>query len=846
MPKTNFNWLLRMAWRDSRKNWGRLLLFISSIVVGIAALVGINSFGDNLQKDINGEAKTLLGADLQLETAQPITDSIALFIDSLGGTQARTTNFASMAYFPKSGGTRLAYINALEGDFPFYGKLLTEPESAAQSFRNDGRKALVDRTLMIQFDLEEGDSVKVGNITFVIEGTLLSMPGRNGISASVAPLVLIPMSALEATGLIQKGSRIEYSFFFKYDDNRDVEALVDDIRPRLRAASMRDETVQERKEEIGEAFSNLTGFLNLVSFVALLLGCIGVASAVHIYIKDKVNTVAVLRCIGASGRQAFLIYLIQIGAMGLAGAALGALAGSLLQVWLPIVFGEFLPVNGVSTDLSWASVGIGIVTGLGISLLFALLPLLGIRKVSPLRTLRASFEEPESQKDPLRWFVYLLIFLFILGFTVFQTGIVKEALFFPLGIGLGFLILVGVARLIMWAVKRFFPTRWSYIWRQSLANLYRPNNQTLILMVSIGLGTALISTLFLTRDLLLNDLEFSASEDRPNMVLFDIQTPQKAEVAQLTSTFDLPLLQQVPIVTTRLTEIDGYTKSMALQDSIDVFPLWVYNREFRVTYRDTLIDSETIVDGEWHADKPDDTNIYVSVADWIADDLDLEIGSKLTFNVQGALVETVVSSTRAIDFKRIQTNFTFVFPSGVLEKAPQFHVIVSRTKDQEQSALFQQALVKAFPNVSVIDLSLVLRTVDDVLGKVSFVIQFMALFSILTGLLVLISSVILSRYQRIKESVLLRTIGASRKQIQQINAIEYFLLGTLATFTGLLLSVGSSWALAVFWFKIPYYPAVLPLLATFVIITGLIILIGMLNNREVVRKPPLEVLRREV
>ena len=834
-----------MAWRDSRRNRGRLLLFISSIIIGIAALVGINSFSDNLQRDINRESKTLLGADLQLESTFPITDTLSWILDTLEGEQASSVNFVSMGLFPRTGDTRLVFVRAMEGAYPFYGEILTEPAGVYESYMN-GQQALVDKTLMTQYELKPGDLIKLGSLEFEIAGQLLSTPGRAGISSSVAPLVLIPMQYLETTGLVQKGSRVEYNYFFKFAPDFDVEAITQNMRPSLQAASIGYDTVKERKEDVGETFSNLAIFLNLVSFVALLLGCIGVASSVHIYIKDKVATVAILRTLGASGRQAFQIYLVQIAVMGLIGAISGALLGTILQYFLPELFRDFLPIDKVSRELSWISVVQGVVTGLCIAILFALLPLIGIRKVSPLKAIRASFEDENQGPDPLRWVIFGGIFLFVFGFSWFQMRGGMQAIFFPIAIGIGFLILVGLARLVMWLVKRFFPTGWSYIWRQSLANLYRPNNQTLILLVSIGLGTTLIATLFFTRDLLLDQVELTGRGDRPNMILFDIQTPQKEEVADLARSHDLPLIQQVPIVTMRLDNIDGVTKTMRLADSTSNVSRWVYNREYRITYRDTLIDSETLTEGEWHGDKTDDGKIYISIAENIADDMEATVGTKIAFNVQGAMIETEVSSIREVDFQRVQTNFLVVFPTGVLEKAPQFHVVVTRTDNEDQSALFQRELIKAFPNVSVIDLTQILRSVDEVLGKVSFVIQFMALFSILTGLLVLLSSVIISKYQRIKESVLLRTIGASRRQILRINALEYFMLGGLAALTGILLSVGASWALAAFQFKIPYEPNWLPVLIAFVIITILTVLIGMFNTREVVNRPPLEVLREEV
>jgi len=835
-----------MAWRDSRRNRGRLLLFISSIILGIAALVAINSFSENLQKDIDSEAKTLLGADLVVEGNQRANDSLSLVLDSLQSVaRARSLNFVSMVYFPKGGNTRLAQVKALEGDFPFYGNLITMPESASLAFRKSQR-ALVEKTMMLQFGLEPGDSIQIGNLRFEIAGQLNSSPGRSGIAGSIAPVVYMPMQFVEATGLVQEGSRIWYQYYFKFDEEVNVDELAESrLKPAFENTALNYETVEMRKESIGEAFKNLATFLNLVGFIALLLGCIGVASSVHIYIKDKLATIAILRCLGAKGRQAFWIYLIQVIALGIVGGIIGALTGSFLQVVLPKILGDFLPVQTVSNDISWMAIGGGVLTGLGITILFALLPLLAIRRISPLSALRASFEGQTRKRDPVRWLVFGLIFLFITGFTYIQTG-EKNSIFFPIAVTIAFLLLAGVAKLLTWLVRKFFPVGWNYIWRQAIANLYRPNNQTLILIVTIGLGTALLSTLFFTRDLLLKQVEFASTGKQPNMIVFDIQTPQKESVAKLTQKYKLPLIQQVPIVTMRLDNIDGVTKEMYLKDSTSEVSEWIYNREWRCTYRDTLIDSEKIVEGVWRGEVAEDGTIYVSVADNVVRNMKAKVGTKLTFNVQGALVETVIGSIRKVDFSRVQTNFFVLFPKGVLETAPQFHVIVSRVESEGQSARYQQALVQQFPNVSAIDLTQILRSVEDVLNKVSFVIRFMALFSILTGLLVLISSVVLSKYQRIKESVLLRTLGASRRQILRINALEYFFLGTFATGTGIGLSIIGSWAMAHFSFEVPFSPNWLPPFLVFLIITALTVLIGLLNSREVLTNPPLEVLRREV
>ncbi|MFK8104219.1 MAG: ABC transporter permease [Saprospiraceae bacterium] len=841
------NWLLKMAWRDSRRNRSRLVLFISSIVIGIAALVAINSFSENLQKDINREAQTLLGADLVLEGSQPVNAEMGTLFDSISAQQTDLMNFTSMVYFSTAQQTRLCQITAIEGDFPFYGKINTLPETAYKTYQT-GQNAMLDKSLMVQFNIQEGDSVKIGDLHFTVAGSIISSPGRAGIGSSIAPLVYIPMAYLEKTGLIQNGSRVEYQYYFLLKEGIQPDSLVKDLRPRFQEASLRPATVQSRKAGIGRAFASMTDFLNLVGFIALILGCIGVASAVHIYIKDKLATVAILRCMGVSGWQALWIYLIQIVVMGFIGSIIGAALGSLLQVSLPIVLGDFLPLQNVSSDISFSAITSGVFTGLGIAILFAMLPLLAIRKTSPLRTLRTAVAEEENQRDILKWVVYLLIALFIGGFAYAQMGNFISAIIFIVAIFAAFLLLAGTAKLATWGLRKFFPTRWSYVWRQSIANLYRPNNQTLILIVSLGLGTALISTLFFIQGLLLNQVALTGSGDQPNMIIFDIQSEQKAGVAKLVKDFELPLLQQVPVVTMRVDNINGITKAQNIQDTSIHMRRWVFDREYRVTYRDSLTDTEEVIEGEWHGNKAtsNDETIYVSLSDRIAKSMKAEIGMKITFNVQGALIDTEVSSIREVDFSQMQPNFFVVFPSGVLEKAPQFNVVVSKVDSPEKSASFQQALVQQFPNVSAIDLSQILKTVDDILTKVSFVIRFMALFSILTGLLVLISSVVLSKFQRMQESVLLRTLGANRSQVLWINALEYFLLGALSAITGIALSVIGSWALATFTFKIPFQPDLVAPLLLFISITALTVIIGLFNSRSVLSRPPLEVLRSEL
>ena len=884
------SWLILMAWRDSRRNRSRLLLFVSSIILGIAALVATLSFGSDVRDSIDGQAKALVGADLVIRSNRPLSPQLQLLPDSLHNRHSVECNFASMIYFVSSQGTRLVQVRALDGDYPFYGSLETTPARAGMSFRS-GREALVDKTVLLQYGAHVGDSIRIGNLGFVIAGSLDKAPGRNELSTTVAPPVYIPFKYLSQTGLLQRGSRTEYQYYYQYSDAVDMDKLVAAIGPRLEKAGLGYETVATRKRRMSNAFEDFTEFLTLISFIALLLGCIGVASAVHIYIREKINGIAVLRCLGLKSRHAFCIYLIQVAGIGLIGSVAGAALGLIIQQLLPVVFKDLLPLD-TNVHLSWPAIGQGIATGMLVSILFALTPLLSIRKISPLYTLRLSVEPAALPRNPFKAIVYALILLFIADFSFRQMHSWSKAIVFTASLLVAFLVLAAAAGLLMWGVRHLFTGRWNYLWRQGFANLYRPNNQTLILIITIGLGTTFISTLYFVQDMLIKQVLLSSANSRGNMVLFDIQTDQQKGIDSLAARYNIAVLQEMPIVTVRLEKVNGRKgeDSLGSEDGgvrerggqgngapgagderrgeQDRGGVRVRSRpgsegpgregprggsrvreagnEMRVTYRDSLAPTEKIVAGKLGPPvrSPKDP-VYVSLDGEYARRARLAIGDTLVFNVQGQPITTIVGSLREDEW-RLQINFRVIFPSGVLEQAPQFHVLIARVSTPEVSARFQQQVVKNFSNVSVIDLGLVLSVLEELLDKIGFVIRFMAGFSMLTGVIVLIASVLISKYQRIQESVLLRTLGASRRQILIITTLEYFFLGALAAATGIFLSILGSWALGKYIFNLPFSPQWKMILLLFSGVSGLTILIGLYNSREVLHKPPLEILRSEV
>src|ERR1700761_2683448 len=636
----NLSWIFEMAWRDSRKNRSRLLLFISSIIFGIAALVAIYSFGDNIKGDVDIQAAGLIGADLTVSTNQPAVDSVKTLLNSLGDERSQELDFASMALFPKSNGTRMVQVRALQGGFPYYGTLETVPVAAGKDFKN-GRKALVDQALMLQFNVKANDSIKIGNLTFLIAGILNKAPGQTNVASGIAPIVYIPLQYLQETGLQQIGSRFRYNYYYKYNKGTNMAGLTKTLEPKFEKADLNYDTIETRKESTGRSFADLTHFLSLVGFIALLLGCVGVASAIHIYIREKIASIAIMRCLGVKAREAFLIYLIQIVGIGLLGSIVGSFLGSFVQHILPLVFKDFLPIS-ISTDISWMAIGQGIILGVTISVLFALLPLIAIRNISPLNTLRISYEQVNLLRDPLRWLVYSLIVLFITTFTFLQLNSWLASVFFTIGIFIAFLILTLIAKLLMYGVKLFIKSSWSYLWRQGFANLYRPNNQTIILIVSIGLSTAFICTLFFIQSLLVKQVEISASGNQANMILFDIQTSQEKGVANLARQHHLPVLQQVPVVTIRLEKINGKTEADVKKDTALKISPHIFANEYRVTYRDSLTPTERITDGDWVGHAPKTGDVPISVEDRFAKRNNVKIGDKLVFNVQGISVSTKI------------------------------------------------------------------------------------------------------------------------------------------------------------------------------------------------------------
>ena len=876
---------IKTAWRDARSQLGSLALYCGGIVAGVAALIAILSFRSDVMLTVNDQAKELLGADLEISHTEPYNDELTALIDSIGGGQSRSIEFSSMVLYRASSGSarteanattrdaaypagrdaaRLSQIRAIEGGFPFYGEIKTEPPQAAMRYQQD-RTALVDRPIMLQLGLQAGDSIRVGDQWLQISGMILEVPGESAAFSLIGPRVIIPRDVVEGTSLLERGSRVQYKTWFHFEsngrtpmrshsaesrnmDDADIAALASRIRETTPDRRVSVTTVASRKEDFAQIVDLLTKFLGMVGFIALMLGALGVASAVYVYIKRKSAAVATLRCLGASSRQTVHIFGLQVIGLGFIGALAGALLGLVVQRFLPLLFTDFLPFDLVQ-QISVPALLLGFSTGVLVSFTLALMPLISINNIPPLLTIRSTDFSPlahVSKRIKAGVSIGVVVLLTLVLALLLEN--ILAAMVFTAGIIVSMVILFGVSLLMVRLAKAMRLKSLSYIWRQGIANMFRPNNQTAVLVTVLGMGMLLIGSMYLSQEMILQRIDFQTGDNQPNLVFYDIQTDQVDGIEAIVNQNGTQLIENVPIVSMRLSRVNGRSIRDIRRDTVRTASSWALAREYRVTYREFLNESETIREGEWTGRSEgigSGVIVPVSLDYRLADDLDVALGDTLTFDVQGVPVDTRIASIREVDFQRPQPNFFLLFPAGVLEPAPKFHAMTLRVPDSETAAQLQFEVVQAFPNVSAIDIGLVLESVQSFLDKVAMAVQFMALFSILTGLIVLSSAIAISRFQRIRESVLLRTLGASRMQISGIQLVEYLWLGALACFTGLLLALAAGWLLAWHFFDLVFVPQLGALVVASFIVISLTLATGLLNFRGVMKFKPLEILRSE-
>ncbi len=842
-----------LAWRESRTARRRLLLYMSSISLGVAALVAIDSFSANIIQSVKDQSRALMGGDISFNSSKPIPPAVDSLFDSLarqGLSFARVTTFPSMAVVPRTSGTRFAQVRGVTDNYPFYGNIVTEP-AGRWPLLTQGANAIVDPSLLTSLNARVGDTLRLGFGTFTIVATIKDVPGAAGIAEMLGPRIFIPAKYVAETQLLVFGSTADRMVLAKLPPGVDPDKFVKPLKKRVEDQQVRVRTVTQSEMSTQDAIENLSNFIGIVGLVALLLGGIGVASGVRAFVARKIDTVAVLRCLGASSGQVLAIYVVQAAAMGLAGAAAGAALGVAVQFVLPHVLTDFLPID-VQVSLVPSAVFTGLAVGGWIALIFALRPLLALRNVSPLQTLR---RDTDADVLRMRWtdapriVVNASLVLSVVAIALARARTPRQAIAMSAATGIAILALALSAGLLSWAARKGLRTRWPYVIRQGVANLYRPGNQTRAVTLALGFGAFLVSTLYLVQNNILGRFTTAAAESRGNVVFFDVQQDQAAGLDSIVRGRGNDVVQLAPVVTMRIAAINGKRVT-------DMKPVtrgqpggrasWALRREFRSTYRDKPAASETIVAGKWFSDSAvkvaRDTG-EISLEEGIASELNVKFGDIITWDVQGVEIPTRITSLRKVVWTRFEPNFFVVFAPPVLKGAPNQYVLLAQVKDPTAVALLQREVVNRFPNVSSIDLTAIKRTVDKIVGKVSLAIRFMALFSLAVAIPVLFSAVSATRRERVREGVLLKTLGATRGQIARILLAEYSLLGLMGGLTGMLLSLAGGWAVVRYIFKTPFAPAMAPVAGIAAAIVGLTLLIGLLAGRDVFKETPIAALR---
>lgn len=828
-----------MAWRDGRRDLVRLLIFASAVVTGVAGLSGIHGLRSSFDRALELESRTLLGSDLQVSSRVPFSVAAREVLAGLSAEVATEVAFSTMLHWLEADAGRLVQVRAVDGAYPFYGEMTASP-AEAWSERGESPGVFVAASLLEQFGADIGSRVRLGEMELPVSGVIVRPAPRGGRFAGLAPEIYTTPAVVRQSGLLGSTSLAWYHLHLKLSPGTEVRRVMDRIREIDSAGNWRLETPGQRREQISGVLDRFERFLGIIAMAALVLGAIGVAAAIHTQVARRRAVVAVLRCLGVPAASAFGVYLVQAIVLGAGGALLGGFIGAVIHFAVIRLFGGALPV----ALGDWPGVGVLVTTvlvGFGVCLGFALLPLLGVREIPPAEALGdrdVTGSRPFLKRLRVAWPVYLFLFLLLCGVSWQSSASPLQSVQFTLALVVAFLVLAGTSWLVMRLARRLTRPSWPYPLRQGLANLHRPRNQTLLFLLSLGLGVFLLLSVYLTRDLLLEQIQVADRPDRPNLYLVDVQEDQLDGIRGLLQEQGIPFLENAPMVTMRLERVMG--ESAAVLRKQGNLPDWVVRREYRSTYRDFLKESEETIAGAWPAPAgPPSAPVPVSLEDDMAGDMGIGLGDTFTMNVQGRPLTARVAHLRRVDWKGFDLNFFVVYPESVLAGAPGFHVVTTRIPDDRTSGELQRQLARQFPNVSAVDLTVLLGTIRRLLAQVGMAVEILAFFTLVSGISILTGTLLHGREQRVRESVLLRTIGASSRQVRRIFFWEYASLGLISAFVGSLLAVGANVLLAAFVFQAETPGYVLPLIlatggASLLSITG-----GSLISRGVCATPSL-------
>jgi putative ABC transport system permease protein len=836
-----------MARRELRSSWQRLLFFFLCIALGVGSIVAVRSMLQNANVAIAREARALLTADVQVDANRPWDQETLRAVDAVARTplvEARTETIESATMIRPADeareGAMMIELKGIEPGFPLVGDFkLAGGESFDYSMvANKG--AVVSAALLERLGLRPGDEVRIGNTIFQIRGVIEQEPG-GGSGFRLGPRVFIERQAVEAAGLTGFGSRARRRILFRAPQDS-MEALVKQLRAELKNnAFVNIRSYKDSQENLSAQFSRAEDYSSLAGLVILVLGGIGISNVTRVFIEQKKKSIAVLKCVGATGRKITIIYLAQVMAMGLAGSLSGILFGKTVLLVIAYYFRDRLP-EYMTYGLRWGAVLQGLGAGLLISILFSALPLLRIRNIKPNVLLREDAAGQRRRFDLLRWVTASLVILGLLFLVSWQAGSIRIGLYFLAGLAATAGTLYVTATILIWIVRRVRPFS-SFALKQAINSLHRPGNQTRVIIMVVGLGAFLVLTIQSLQTNLIREFDLTRQGNLPNMFLIDVQKNQKEAVEQLIeqTTGERPTL--IPTIRARISAIND--QEIDFEQGEMKRERGRLGREYVVTYRPGLESNETIIDGKlW--DAAPSTEAEVSIEESMRGLAGLDLGGTITFDIAGRKLSARVTSIRHVDWRNSRTGFMVLFRPGSLDNAPQMLVApVSGPTGEVERARFQRTLLDRFPNISVIDVADIVRAVTRIINNITLAVSFVGGFILLSGTLILVGSLAMTKFQRIYETAVLKTLGAKRRTLLMILLAEYGLIGVVAGIIGSVAAEGLSYATSRYVFDVPwsFAPAinVAGIAGTFI----LVVAVGAISTIDVLSRKPLATLRAQ-
>jgi len=843
--------VLRMAVRETRASWQRLLFFFACLAIGVGAIVTLRSVIQSVRGVVIGEARALMAADLNVSSNRAWSDETKATLDSrltpAAGVLATSSSVETATMVRPADETkavaRMVELRGVDDKYPFYGRVKLRGGVAYRHGLLADRGAIVRPELLTQLDLAMGDGLRIGDKTFTIRGVLEAEPGGRTGGFSLGPRVLVDAGALADAGLLGFGSRARHLLMVKVRPDR-LDALEKELRQAFKNDFLSVRSWKDRESDMGEDLERSENYLSLVGLVVLVLGGIGVSSVTRVFVEQKLKSIAILKCVGGSSAQILGVYLLQVLALGLVGSLIGvAFARAALAVVARYATAATPTGEPLTYGLTWPAVWQGVLIGLLVSLLFSIVPLLRVRRVRPSLLLRQ--ESGGGGRDWLRIAAAIVVAAALVGVAAWQAGSLRVGLV----VCIGFVVIAGVLWAAGWAlVKTTRPlqhARWFPL-RHAALHLDRPGNQTRLVLLAVGLGCFFIVGVRAVQSNLLTQFSFDLAADTPDMFLIDIQQdqarPLEAFLTPRVPAGGAPRL--LPVLRARVTGVQG--REVNLDSVEEVRGRGSLAREYTITYRGRLAPNERVVDGTFWDDTPSAAP-EVSIEEGIRERFRIQIGDTVRFDVLGRPIEARVTSVRSVNWRDVRNGgFMFVFRGGTFDQAPHGYIAPMRgPEDLDARARLQRDLVAAFPNVSVIDLREVLDTARSVIGTITLGVSVVGGLVLTTGILILTGAVAMTKFRRVYEAAILKTLGASTRVVGSMLVLEYGLLGLLAGVVGSLGGLALSYAISRYAIEVPWGMPWSVVTTGIAGTTVLVALVGVAASYDVLRRKPLATLRAE-